>query len=67
MTVKKVDWDNRDRMSKLASVMYPNLSDPETQREMLSLAQAEGKQAALVKRMKADIGAEMRNSRAKRS
>jgi len=52
--VKRVDWDHRDRMSKLAQVMYPNLSDRETQREMAQLSANQGKKSPMQGRIDAE-------------
>jgi hypothetical protein len=41
----KNDWAKRDRLSKLASVMYPHLADGETRAEMDRVSKIENKQS----------------------
>jgi hypothetical protein len=40
---KEPGWFERPLMSRIASVMYPNLVDPETKRQMDEIAKANGK------------------------
>jgi len=49
--MKSVGWFERDRQSRLANVMYPNLAPPEVQRQMLETAAVEGKQDQVAKRI----------------
>ena len=37
------DWFKRPRFSRLACVLYPHLTDADTQRQMNELARGEGK------------------------
>jgi hypothetical protein len=50
--MKPVGWFDRDRNSRLANVMFPYLSDPATQKEMLTTSEVEGKRAGLERRIK---------------
>jgi hypothetical protein len=45
MTKLTKQWSDLPRFSKLASVMYPNLADPETRSEMDQISKAEGKRS----------------------
>jgi hypothetical protein len=48
MTImKKVDWHELPRQTRLAHVMFPNLSDAETQRDLAELSRNEGKKSPL--------------------
>jgi len=40
---KEPGWFDRPLMSRIAAVMYPNLVDPETKKQMTEIAQREGK------------------------
>jgi hypothetical protein len=41
--LKKLNWHQRDRASRLANVMFPHLADKETQTEMQGYADRERK------------------------
>jgi hypothetical protein len=45
--MKSVEWMDRPRMNRLASVMYPNLADDEAKRDMANLSRQEGKLSPL--------------------
>lgn len=45
--MKPLDWMKRPRESRLANVLYPHLSDGETQRELSEIARSEGKRSPL--------------------
>jgi len=45
--MRPLDWMKRPRESKLANVLYPNLSDAETQKEVSEIARSEGKKSPL--------------------
>jgi hypothetical protein len=45
--MKKIEWHELPRTSRLANVMYPHLSHPETQRDIAALARGEGKKSPL--------------------
>jgi hypothetical protein len=49
--MKPIAWHDRDRNSRLANVMYPALSDPATQKEMLDISDVEGKRGQMAKRI----------------
>jgi hypothetical protein len=51
MMKRSVDWHSLPRQSRLAGVMYPHLSDGETQRDIAELAMNEGKKSPLQARM----------------
>jgi hypothetical protein len=44
---RSVDWFELPRQSRLAHVMYPHLSDGETQRDIAELARGEGKKSPM--------------------
>jgi hypothetical protein len=58
MRMKPEKWHDRPRLERLAHVMYPHLSDPETQRQMMETAAVEGKQAGMQRRI--DAGAQQK-------
>jgi hypothetical protein len=39
------DWHRRSRSQKLAAVLYPNLTDADTRRQMQTLSNNEGKRS----------------------
>jgi hypothetical protein len=41
--LRKQEWNQRSRSSRLASVWYPDLADAETRAEMTRIAAGEGK------------------------
>jgi hypothetical protein len=43
MPIKRVPWEKRDRQFKLASVLWPNLADAGTRKEMDEISAREGK------------------------
>lgn len=45
--MKQLDWMQRPRESKLANVLYPNLSDEATQRELDEISHSEGKKSPM--------------------
>jgi hypothetical protein len=47
MMKRSVDWHSLPRQSRLAAVMYPHLSDGETQRDIAELAMNEGKKSPM--------------------
>jgi hypothetical protein len=49
-----VDWHSLPRQSRLAAVMFPNLADAETQRDMAQLARNEGKKNPMQGRVDAE-------------
>jgi hypothetical protein len=51
--MKPMGWFDRDRNSRLANVLYPYLSDPQTQQQVLKTSEVEQKRAGLERRMKA--------------
>ena len=51
MIKRSVDWHSLPRQSRLAAVMYPHLSDGETQRDIAELARNEGKKSPMQARM----------------
>jgi hypothetical protein len=55
-------WHQLPRSSRLANLMYPGLADEQTKRNMLDVAQQEGKREGLERRMKADVGSQMRRA-----
>ena len=44
---KSIDWHSLERNSRLARVMWPNLSAPEDQREMAELSKNENKKSPM--------------------
>jgi hypothetical protein len=50
--LKGITWAQRDRNSKLASVMWPDLADAETQKEMEAISAREGKVSPTKRRKK---------------
>ena len=44
---RSIDWHDLSRHSRLARVMYPHLTDPESQRDMAQLSRNEGKKSPL--------------------
>jgi hypothetical protein len=44
---KSIDWHSLERNSRLARVMYPNLADAESQRDMAQMARNEGKKSPM--------------------
>jgi hypothetical protein len=42
--MRPLGWKDRDRNSQLAQALYPHLSDPETRKQMLDRAGADGEQ-----------------------
>jgi hypothetical protein len=51
---KPVTWHDLPREGRLARCMYPNLAEPQFQREMDELARAEGKRSPLQGRIDAE-------------
>ncbi len=54
--MKKTDWHDQPRQSRLASVMYPHLASEETQKQMADLAACEGKRSPQAAKIEADRG-----------
>jgi len=54
--MKKTDWHDQPRQSRLASVMYPHLASEETQKQMADLAAREGKRSPQAAKAEADRG-----------
>jgi hypothetical protein len=48
---KSISWHELPRSSRLARVLYPHLTDAETQREVAALARNEGKKSPLQARI----------------
>jgi hypothetical protein len=44
---RSVDWHSLPRQSRLAAVLYPHLTDAETQRDMAAIARGEGKKSPM--------------------
>jgi hypothetical protein len=47
MKLKSVLWHSVPRQSRLAAVMYPNLTSAENQRDMAAFARNEGKKSPM--------------------
>src|SRR6516165_10960525 len=41
--MREFSWRERDRNSQIAKIMYPNLADPTTQKQMLARASEDGR------------------------
>jgi len=41
--MREFSWRERDRNSQIANIMYPNLADPTTQKQMLARANEDGR------------------------
>jgi len=41
--MREFSWRERDRNSQIANIMYPNLADPTTQKQMLARASEDGR------------------------
>jgi hypothetical protein len=51
---RSVDWWSLPRQSRLAAVLYPHLTDAETQRDMAEIARGENKKSPLQGRVDAE-------------
>jgi hypothetical protein len=51
---KAVKWNERDKMSKLANVMYPHLAPKEVREEMRKAAALDGKKGPFEAKLAAD-------------
>ena len=48
---RSVDWHSLPRQSRLAAVMYPHLTDGETQRDMAYWAKSDNKKSPMQARL----------------
>jgi hypothetical protein len=53
---RSVDWHSLPRQSRLAAVLYPHLTDAETQRDMAALARNERKKSPMQGQADAERG-----------
>ena len=51
--MRAVGWFEKPRAERLAAVLYPHLSDAQSQCDMLTTSQVENKRAGLERRLKA--------------
>jgi hypothetical protein len=51
---RSVDWHSLPRQSRLAAVLYPHLTDAETQRDMANIARGENKKSPMQGRVDAE-------------
>jgi hypothetical protein len=50
--LKNMPWQQRDRNSKLASVLYPDLADEDTRKQMDEISAREGKRSPTKRKKK---------------